>query len=60
MQLSVGDSAFEGNQSQVEEHNSVQDPKLSLEIPAAEESLGDAEQKITVEDGRASGGDEAP
>ena len=44
----------------MEEHNSVQDPKLSLEIPAAEESVGDAEQKITVEDGRGSGGDEAP
>ena len=42
----------------MEEHNSVQDPKLSLEIPAAEESVGDGEQKITVEDGRGSAGDE--
>ena len=43
MQLSVGDSQFDGNQSQVEEHNSVGDPKLSLEIPAGEESVVEAE-----------------
>ena len=50
MQLSAGDSQFDAGPSQ-HEYESVQDPKLSIEIPAAIQPESAGQQKVLVDEG---------
>ena len=51
MQLSAGDSQLETGNSR-EEYDSVQDPKISVDIPVQDQSqLPGSQQKVMVQDG---------